>query len=252
MRQNPCAIVAIGLVLLGAAALSAAAGTPAVPEAWQRWLAHVPPEGVNWRDARFGDALSWLRDRARTGAPVHMNVVVDRAALESVGLDEDTEVTLELREVPMSRILDLLLADLTPDDRLAFTIDENVLRITTRDRLGTEMTVRTYDVSGSVVPVPDFTGGPVVRMDVAERTASREGSQTGSGPTFESGRDENGPQRGERVEELVEAVRSAVERESWQENGGEGTIAVVGTTLVVRNSAANQEIIAGLLDRLSK
>lgn len=240
-----CVVAIVG----GSAAISNAA-TPA----WQAWLAHVPAAGVNWDDTPFGETVAWLRDSDQTGAPLRMNVVLDRAALESAGVDVDSEVTLEVSEVPMARILDLLLGQLTPDDRLAYVIDDKVLRITTKDRLSREMTIRTYDLSGLAAPVPDFTSGPTIRMELTERaaTGSRGSSPGGTGPTFDPGMEESTPGRSERIRAIVEAVQTTVEPGSWAENGGEGTMAVVGTTLVVRNSAANQEMIAGLLSRLSK
>lgn len=243
----------IGMMCVSAAfSLTASAATAAVP-AWQRWLTHVPAGGVDWRDATFAEAVDWLGDRDRTGAPTHMNIVLDLAALEIAGVDEDSDVRLTLRNVPLARVLQLLLGQLAPDDRLAYVVDENVLRITTRDRLDREMLVRTYDVSSILRSVPDFTG-PAIRMEMAGYSggSSRGTSTTVNGATLDDPGEDTAADRAQRLADLVAAIETAVEPASWASRGGEGTIAAVGPTLVVRNSAANHEIIAGLLSQLSK
>lgn len=244
----------VGLAAIGG--LSAPAGPPPAgtdASVAEQWLTHVPREGVAWDEAPLRDVVAWLGDEDRTGAPVHMNIVVNWRALEDVGVDADSEVSLHLAEVPLARILSLVLEQFEPQAKLGYEIEGNVLRLATEALLEGRLTIRTYDVAGVLARDPDFMEAPIIRMALQERTSSRRGGTAGgAGGPFEGGdQKDRSPTRAERVESLIQAIRQIVEPESWAPEG-RGAIAAVGSTLVVRNSLAAQEQIASLLERLSR
>lgn len=250
-RKGIGCLVLVLLVLVSSTA--AFGGAPVAPECWSQWLSTSPPTGVTWRNTAFGDAIDWLRNRDATGSPCTMNLVVDWQALEEAGIDRDTEFELQVSDVPLAVIVGLMLEQVGGDTQLGYEANGNVLRISTADRLASRLVVRTYDLTPVTTSVPDFTNGPQVDMTLSERTVSaRNGGAGGPGMSLTSNGEAVGPNRAERMTELMETIQSTVDPDHWAANGGEGSMGLAGTMLVVRQSPDVQEKIAILLARLSK
>jgi len=79
-----------------------------------------------------------------------INVVLDGDALAKAGLDKDVPLTANLKGIRLRSALNLLLRDLG----LAYSVSDDVLLITTRERLESRELVRMYDVAAIVEKGP--------------------------------------------------------------------------------------------------
>ena len=121
---------------------------------------------LNFKDVPLDDVMTWLSDDQ--GIPI----LIDRRALEEIGITPDSPLTIQLESVPLQSALKLILRQLD----LTYTVANDVVQITTIEaaewNLRTEMyrlpTSLTKDKSGLVkaiqmTVVPDTweaLGGP--------------------------------------------------------------------------------------------
>lgn len=227
-----------------------------------QWLNHVPKEPIDWEDKPFNEIIEWLSDREETGAPVDMNVVVKTVVLEDAGVDTEYEVTLKVHGLTLRKILTLVLEKVggaDPATKMGFHATDDLLTISTVEDLNGQMFVKTYDVTDVVLNVPDFTEAPT--MDVSQLQERQGQSSRGggggqtSGQLFQSrgGEDEGAEEsrRTFRMERLIELITTTIQPESWQANGGEGTIGFNGSVLLVFNTLEvhqmiEEEVIGGV------
>ncbi len=89
---------------------------------------------MTFPDIRLREALRVL------SASIDVPIIVDRVALESVGLTTDTPISLSLTNVSMRSFLQLMLRDL----ELTYMIKDEVILITTNDVAEKNPTLKTY------------------------------------------------------------------------------------------------------------
>lgn len=184
----------------------------------------------------LADTLEWLRDV--TGA----NIFVNWAALESTGVDQSTPVTVRLRQIPVSKLLDLMLNSAAPG-QLAWYIDDNVIHITSADLANQAMITRMYPVEDLLLEIPNFVG-PEMELDTS--------GEGGSGPFGgssgnDNGHDEKGNET-ERAQELIELIQMMVVPDTWQDNGGMSSIRYFSGSLIVTAPRKVHELLGGRLD----
>ncbi len=98
---------------------------------------------------RFSDAIDFLRDV--TGA----NILVNWKALEADSIDKTTTtVTVALHDVKFSKVLDIILQE-AGGGKLAYTIDEGVITISTADELNKAVKTQVYDITDLLIN-PNF------------------------------------------------------------------------------------------------
>jgi hypothetical protein len=88
----------------------------------------------------FSDVLLFLRDV--TG----VNMVVEWPALRKVRVHRDTTVSLDLRAPTFRWVLDFVLDDLGASRKVAWGIEDGVLRITSHEAMDRKMTLQFHDV----------------------------------------------------------------------------------------------------------
>ena len=134
--------------------------------------ARVPD--VEWDDVPFETVIEWIQDQG----PI--NVVVVWRALEAQGIDEDTPVTLRLRNARVGQILGEVLDQISETGDVRYRGVGSTLKISTRAEFNRKLYVRVYDVSDLIFQVPDFKGPSI--------SVSGEGGQGGgSGGGFGGG-----------------------------------------------------------------
>jgi general secretion pathway protein D len=193
-----------------------------------------------------------------------MNVVVNWQVLEDVGLERDKPITVKVRDVLLSQVLWLIMREAGGTDlKLAYRASGNVLVLSTEEDLGQEMLVKVYDVSDLLIRPPRF----VSTMNFDPGQALQQASQGGAGGGMGSGggggggglfgggqggqggrneRDEDTAGAG--MDELVQLIIRVIEPDSWEENGGLGTIEPFGNVLVVRNTILVHQRLAGYVE----
>ncbi|WP_442506972.1 hypothetical protein SH528x_005850 [Novipirellula sp. SH528] len=82
-------------------------------------------------------------------------IVIDRRALEEIGLTADSPVTIELKNVSLRSFMRLLLRELD----LTYMIKDEVMQITTQEAAEENLVTKVYPVGDLVVPVMQLGGG---------------------------------------------------------------------------------------------
>jgi type II secretory pathway component GspD/PulD (secretin) len=200
--------------------------------------------------------------RESTGA----NIAVNWPALELVGIDQDSLVSISLTNVPASQLLRLVLdqvsADAFDDDKAGFTVSEGVVKISTLRDLKTETETQVYDIRDLLVQVPNFSNAPGFDLNEALSNTSSGGSNSGgggggggsgSGGLFgddnNNDQQEDLPSREELVEDIVELIQTTVgDPDEWLDE--ESTLTELNGNMIIKTTADNHRQILGLLGRL--
>lgn len=189
---------------------------------------------VHLENRPLQEAIEWVRGAGG------MNIVVHWKQLAAAGIPEETPITLHLADVPLQRVLELILQLATDGPELGYEDDQNVLVISTQADLDRKLVVRSYDVSGWAPP-PKGVRPPVMRLDVPSTPfylyeyhpyIYYEPFHYFGHPPLGYEFDE---EQEEPYQDLIDMVTSAVEPDSWMINGGRGTITPIGSALVIRN-----------------
>ncbi len=97
-----------------------------------------------------------LEDAIRQLSEAHgIPIVVDRRALEEIGLSADVPVTIDLKNVTLRSFLRLMLRELD----LTYMIKDEVMQITTDEAAEANLINRVYPVGDLVVPIIQLGGG---------------------------------------------------------------------------------------------
>lgn len=233
--------VAAGLLM----GLAAPAHAGPVTRTLERTLPELKFTGV-----AFGDAMDFLRDVS--GANIH----VDWKTLEAAGVSRDTPVNLNLRRVSLRKVLNLLLSEAGGGEALAWTVDEGVIEVTTREIADQNMYLRIYNIEDLLLEIPDFDNAPNFNLE-STRAASGQGGGGGGG----SGQGLFGNQQGqgeedeeitktkeERAQDLVDLIKDLIQPDIWVDNGGTASIRYFNGNLIVRAPRSVHEAIGGTWD----
>jgi hypothetical protein len=89
------------------------------------------------------NVVQQLREQAK------INLLIDRKAMEDVGLSDDAPITAELREISFRSVLNVLLRDLD----LTWIVQDGALVITTPEEAESRLTTKVYEV-GDLIASP--------------------------------------------------------------------------------------------------
>ena len=204
------------------------------------------------------DAVDFVQDVSAA------NVHVNWGALEAAGIGKDALVSLNLRSVPLRKALDLILSDAAAGNTaLTYTIDDNVIDITTRELADKVLVTRVYPVGDLLMDVPDFVG-PTFDISSSSNSSSvtpggggsggggSGGGGSGGGSLFGGGGGstaaENTPSKDQRAQQLIDLITTIVRPDIWAANGGPATIRFFNNSLVITAPRSVQEAIDGPVD----
>ncbi len=218
-----------------------------------RALLQKQVEGVDWEERTLADVVDWLKANSTEHGKV--NVVVRWRALEMESIDQDSAVTLSMEYTTVKDVLDEVLAQLSDIDPLTYLGEGNKLTISTTSNFNRKLYTRAYDIADIMVKIKNFSGSPQIEIDQQQQGGGGGGAsgqvnvqsifQGGGGGGGNDDEDEGEEEEEERAEDIMEFVRTIVEPDTWQENGGLGTMAVLNKQLVVRNTLTVHEILGG-------
>ncbi|MEM9109317.1 MAG: hypothetical protein AAGC72_04785 [Planctomycetota bacterium] len=216
---------------------------------------------LNNDNLSLDQVIAFIRDT--TGA----NIAVNWPALELVGIDQDSLVTISLSRVPAEQLLRLVLdqvsADAFDDDKAGFTVSEGIVKISTLRDLKSETETRVYDIRDLLVQVPNFSNAPGFDLNDALSNTSSGGSGQGSGggsgggggegglfgDDDDSDTDEDLPTRQELVDQIVELINTTVgDPDEWLDE--ESTLTELNGNMIIKTTGDNHRQIVGLLGRL--
>jgi type II secretory pathway component GspD/PulD (secretin) len=224
---------------------------------------------------------------AHVATVADVNVILDTLGLEEESISTDYPVSIDVDGIMLKSALNVLLEPL----QLGYTIQDEVLKITSRMRQQGKMILTTYPVADLVVPIPNFspsagtgmssfgtpsnswgsgfsganfsvpsTGGlqqPAGQAfaQVGDQAAAG-GNVSGSNQWSHPGLDANVTGGGASVDfdTLSQLITNTIEPDSWDEVGGSGSVQPFPTTLslVIRQTQKVHEEIVDLLDQLRR
>jgi hypothetical protein len=186
--------------------------------------------------------------------------------LTAIGVQPDARVSLSGAELTVRGYLDQLMLQVNGGEaKLGYEAGRNLIHIASRQDLNQELTTRVYPIGDLLRsykgrPAQLFVGrvqdyvtsiDPYVAAGVAMPRPII--AHAGSGiflDLTEPGApyDESVERERERLAaELVAAITGAVEPETWEVNGGRGTVRVFQEMLIVRNTSRVHQILGGAL-----
>lgn len=187
---------------------TSAAGVSPVEEESTKKIkqALVSPTTLEFVDTPLSDVVDYLRDFH------HIEIQLDKKALDNVGIASDTPITKSLRDVSLRSALRLVLKQLG----LTYIIQGGMLLITTPEEADNGLETKVYPVGDLVLP-PNST---------AETS-----------PEFEP---------------LVKLIKSTVKPTAWEESGGVGSIIPFenSLSLTICQTQDVQEEVQQLLEQL--
>lgn len=168
--------------------------------------------GLSYTDTPLDEVITDLQQRF--AIPMR----IDRAALEEVGVNAESPVTVELRDVSRQSALRLILKPLD----LTYIIENEVLLITTPDKADKELLTCVYDVRDF-----GFSAAPAIPK--------------GSSPPADNN-------------QLVAVIVACIAKDTWAEHGGgNAEIQSLGSDLlVISQTRTVHEKIQNLLNTIRK
>jgi general secretion pathway protein D len=206
-------------------------------QAVQALLDHRLPT-VQLPQVPLADAIDFLRDITTA------NILVNWKALEADGIDKQTQVTATLHDVKFSKVLDVILQE-AGGGKLAYTIDEGVITISTADELNKAVVTRVYDITDLLIN-PNFN--PII-TNISGGSAQ---VGNGSGSSTLTINQSTTPDREQQLMDIKKKIENTVEFSSWKDNdpNGYGQIDDFNNQLIITQTSEVHQKIVNLLDQL--
>ncbi len=202
-------------------------------------------------DEPISYCMAFLADQTET------QVLIDAKSLEDFGMDPESPITMQMKEVPTKLALRLMLEQID----LAYRIDHNLVIVTTQEDAEGQLCIRMYDIVG------------LLESNIAARpkisTTQFGGSGFGDGGGFGDNKDTtvakadgqsqqkttprrplNNRSRKTPNDRLCELIHQMVSPESWDSVGGPGSLAIYNGVLVVCQTEEVHREVESLLDQL--
>jgi hypothetical protein len=184
---------------------------------------------VMLKSVSLSDAIDSIRDM--TGANMHVNW----RALALLNITRNTPVSLQLHDVPLRKVLQMLLDDAAPG-QCTFYVEDGVIEITTRQLADAQLITKVYPVQDIVMDLPNFAA-PAVNLSTSAGEGGRV-SGGGSSPFANNSGQETVQQqtpktKDERSEDLVTLIKQTVQPDIWRDAGGTATIRQFNGVLIV-------------------
>ncbi|USN99083.1 MAG: hypothetical protein H6810_13185 [Phycisphaeraceae bacterium] len=181
----------------------------------------MKPITVELKDHRLEDVVRFIADVTQADlTPLWMD---DR---NPVGLDKETLVTLNAKNVTALQFLEMVLEKLNPDS----TLDASTWQFTNygsfefgpKERLNKHRRVEMYDIADLLMDVPDYDNAPDFDLNTVFQLGGQQGGGGGSQSPFQdNGSDITRRTHDEKVQDVTDLLITTVEPEQWVDNGGE-------------------------------
>lgn len=207
---------------------------------------------ITFEAAPLEQVMDWVTETT------HANVVVRWQVLEDAGVERDKPISLRVKNLSLAQILWMIMNEAGGSDlKLAYRASGNLLVLSTADDLGKEMITKVYDIADLLVNVPQFTNAAQLDPAQALQGVGQGGGGVGGGGggggggqnLFQQGQGRGGGEndrdlQGD-IERLVTLITDTIEPDSWQQNGGRGSVRAFRNLLIVHNTPLVHQRIAG-------
>lgn len=219
-------------------------------------LLRMPVGALQFDETPLREALAELARRA------DVDMIVRWPALEASGVWPDRAITLKLRGPTLEQALDALIQQAAdPHQPLAYRASTELILVTSTAEISRQMVIKSYDVLDLVMIIPevDFpdmsrrSGGMPFhahpRRPSYRRPREPGWREVGTPGPYGVGRvlSPNEGAQNENIESLIDVIQKTVDPESWDVNGGPGSITYYYDRLVIRASPLVHQKIGGLL-----
>ena len=168
-----------------------------------------------------------------------LNIHVNWASLELIGVDRDKPITLKASKVSLRQVLNLVADQLSGSldkmERVYWVVDDGVVTIATGSALNSKMRTRVYNVADLLAVVPNFKAPSV---SISDRSANQSSGDSSFGDD-DSDEDEDAESRAEQRQRqqdtLIEIIRNSIGEEMWQPIG-KGSIRLLGNQMIISQS----------------
>ena len=203
---------------------------------------------VNFTDTPLSSVVTFLN------AVTQLNFDVDWEKLSEAGIDRETQVSLNLSNVPVRIVLERVLEKVSGNGGAGawYAINDGVVMISSREDINKRKSLQIYDIRDLLIEVPDYANAPEFDLQSVLQSTGQQGGG-GQSPFRDNGEQEPGNRRTleERTDELINIITTNVDEQGWQENGGDvGFIQQLQGSLIITNTPANHRAIHGLLSKL--
>jgi len=243
-RRRLAMLAAAAVITLGVSS----SPSPVMAASARQALNQRMPE-VKFQGQSLRDCMDFIRDVS--GANIHVNW----RALEAAGVTGDTPVYVRLRDVPLRKVLNVLLSEAAPGTNLTYYSSEGVIEVTTSEIADAEMVTKVYPVEDLLIEVPDFNNAPDFSLFLSQTGGSGGGGggggSMGGGGGYGGGgglTQEKIRTKQERADDLVTLIRETIRPEIWKENGGTAAVRYYNGNLIVTAPRSVQEAIGGPLE----
>jgi general secretion pathway protein D len=203
---------------------------------------------VEFNGNRFADVVEFVR--TITNVPLD----VDWESLQTVGVDQDTQVNLKLSALPLNVLLDRIMGKVSQDpyQKAAWAVDQGILTIASDQALRQHRSLVIYQIDDLLLDIPNFREVP--QIDLQSVLGQGQGG-TGQSPFTGQGAQGTGadprPTREERTQQIIDIIQDNVDRDGWRDRGGEtGELQRLDSSLIITNTPKNHREIVGLLSKL--
>ncbi|PHQ82120.1 MAG: hypothetical protein COB69_02775 [Phycisphaera sp.] len=213
----------------------------------RRVLASLETQRQDFKfDNSLGDVVNFLE------AVSSENFDVDWASLELISIDEQTPVTLNLRNVPFDTVLDRIVDKISdPLSPAGWAVRDGIIQIASDEALRRNTALVIYDIRDLLIIVPDYEDAP--NIDLQSVLRSNQGGGGGQSP-FNNAQQQNNNEdrdRQDSIDQITDIIRTNVDAINWVENGGDtGSIQEFNGSLIIRNTPKNHRLITGLLKQI--
>ena len=205
---------------------------------------------IDFTDNTLADVLSFLE------TVTQLDMDVDWPALNDIGIQRETLVTLKLTNVPVRVALERVLEKVSRDQfsRAGWAVDNGVLVISSDEQLRRQTTLVIYGIQDLLLEIPNFYQAP--QIDLQGVLQQSQGGGGGQSPFTQIDQNQDQEEqreqeREERIRQIIDIIQNNVDFEGWRDNGGDtGTVQELNGSLIIRNTPRNHAQISALLSKL--
>lgn len=237
-----------------------------------------PMKEISAENQSFEKVINFIRDNAG------INIFINWNELQGAGVDRNTQVSINLRDVPIRKALTTILSEVSPtsatepEKALGYTIDEGVVTISSRKDLNARyQVVRVYDIRDLTLPAQKNIQIPSLGLGQSTTYSTGTGGTggggglggggggggagggglfPGAGPGGGAGGTSEAEDYKKAVQDVMNTIASTVDPTSWKTVGTEdkggtiGSIRELNGQLVINQTIDNQIAVYNLLQQL--
>ncbi len=197
---------------------------------------------ANLTNVSFGDAIDFLRDIAG------VNITVNWKGLGAINITKDAQINLQLHDVTAGKILSLILLQAGPGDLLTYSIDQNVVEVTTRAASDQELITVVYYVVDLLQP-NDVFNYQITNITGGSAQVTGGGGGGGGSQSLTVNNSSQTKTVDQKAMDLIKLIETVVRPEVWRDNGGTASMEYLNGNLIVNAPRSVQEAIGGPVDR---